>query len=272
NSCANITGTGASLGLGSHNYSATAKDKAGNSADANTTVQVIDVTAPNIVPTVTGDLVNGWYKSNVTVSWSVTDGESAVSASSGCGVSTVTTDGTNHTFTCNATSAGGSDSKSVTFKRDATVPTVTYTGNAGSYSIDQNVAIACTSSDNLSGVATSSCASVNGAAYTFSLGANSFSASATDHAGNTGNGSTSFTVTVSNETLCTLTRSLVTKTGTANSLCAKLDAAAASAARGNTNASQNQLNAFINEVSAQTDKSITAANAAILTTLAKALM
>ena len=273
NTCANINSTGAALGLGDHEYNATATDNAGNTATASTTIKVIDVTPPAIGANVSGTLgANGWYTSNVNVSWSVSDPESAVSSSNGCSATSVTTDGDNFTFTCTATSAGGTDSKSVSFKRDATAPVVAYSGNAGSYTIDQNVSITCGSSDNLSAVASSTCANVSGAAYTFALGGNSFSATATDNAGNTGNGSTSFTVNVTNASLCTLTKSFVNKTGVATSLCAKLDAAASSAARGNTNAAQNQLNAYINEVSAQKDKAVSSANAATLIALANALM
>jgi hypothetical protein len=82
-----------------------------------------DTTPPVITPVVTGTLgSNGWYRSNVSISWTVTDPESAVSAQQGCGVSTVTSDTSGITFTCTATSAGGTSSRSVTLKRDATVP------------------------------------------------------------------------------------------------------------------------------------------------------
>ena len=85
-----------------------------------------DATPPAIVPTVTGTLGNGgWYTSDVHVSWSVTDPESTVSSTSGCDASDVTadTDAAGTTFTCTATSAGGSASQSVTVTRDATAPT-----------------------------------------------------------------------------------------------------------------------------------------------------
>ncbi|MCO5176874.1 MAG: hypothetical protein M9890_07905 [Thermomicrobiales bacterium] len=67
-----------------------------------------DSTAPVITPTVNGTLgANDWYTSDVAVSWSVVDDESAISASTGCEATTVTTDTTGTTFTCEATSAGG---------------------------------------------------------------------------------------------------------------------------------------------------------------------
>jgi hypothetical protein len=82
-----------------------------------------DTTPPVITPTVVGTLgENGWYTSNVTVSWIVQDGESTVSSKDGCGLTTISTDTDGKTVTCSATSAGGTSSESVTIKRDATDP------------------------------------------------------------------------------------------------------------------------------------------------------
>ncbi len=86
-----------------------------------------DTSAPAITPNVSGTQGNnGWYTSNVTVSWSVVDNESAISSSSGCGSTTINADTTTAgtTLTCTATSAGGTSSQSVTIKRDATAPTI----------------------------------------------------------------------------------------------------------------------------------------------------
>ena len=78
-----------------------------------------------ITPDVQGTLeLNGWYRSDVTVSWDVSDPESAISSTSGCDPSTVTTDTTGVTVTCTATSAGGEASVSTTVMRDVTPPTV----------------------------------------------------------------------------------------------------------------------------------------------------
>jgi len=60
--------------------------------------------------------------------------------------------------------------------------------------------------------------------------------------------------------------------GNAAGMVAKLEAAESSFARGNIQSGDNQLNAFINQVSAQSGKSLTAAQAAILIQDAKALM
>lgn len=103
------------------------KDNEDGHFDHTTTTTVIaDVTPPVITPTVTGTLgSNGWYVGDVHVSWTVTDGESTISTQSGCDASDVTADTAGATFTCTATSAGGTASESVTVKRDATAPVAT---------------------------------------------------------------------------------------------------------------------------------------------------
>jgi hypothetical protein len=84
-----------------------------------------DSTPPVITPSVSGTLGNnGWYVSDVTVSWSLEDNESAITSTSGCDPTTIATDTEGIELTCSATSSGGTDSKSVTIKRDATKPTI----------------------------------------------------------------------------------------------------------------------------------------------------
>jgi hypothetical protein len=109
----------------------------GTNADGNTitrtdtmtvsgTVVSCDSTPPVITPTVSGTLGdNGWYTSDVTLTWSVTDAESTITSTSGCGNVSVTSDQLATTYTCSAVSAGGSASQPVTIKRDATAPVVT---------------------------------------------------------------------------------------------------------------------------------------------------
>jgi RTX calcium-binding nonapeptide repeat (4 copies) len=84
-----------------------------------------DITPPTITPTVSGTLGNnGWYTSDVSVTWNVVDAESDVSTT-GCDAVTLDTDTQGTTFTCSATSEGGTASRSVTVTRDTTAPTVT---------------------------------------------------------------------------------------------------------------------------------------------------
>ena len=131
-------------------------------------------------PTITAAIVGtaglaGWYTGNVTVSWTVAAAGSTISSSSGCDPVTLTADtgpaGT--TLTCTATSDGGTTTKSVTVRRDATPPTVLYAGNQGSYGILQTVAMSCTATDPSpgSGIASNGCANIQGPAYGFGAGA-----------------------------------------------------------------------------------------------------
>lgn len=81
-----------------------------------------DTTPPVIVAEITGTLGDdGWYTSDVTLTWSVTDPESAFSKYA-CEAQSVTTDTAGVTFTCSATSAGGTSTGSVTVKRDTAGP------------------------------------------------------------------------------------------------------------------------------------------------------
>src|SRR5690606_26613696 len=80
------------------------------------TVQVdCDTTPPVIQATIDGTLGNdGWYVSDVEVSWSVTDDESAIEEQEGCEAATVTDDTAGVDFSCSASSAGGPASETVT--------------------------------------------------------------------------------------------------------------------------------------------------------------
>jgi hypothetical protein len=142
---------------------------------------------------------------------------------------------------------------------DTTAPVVTYSGNAGSYGITQTVNITCAATDAV-GVVSSTCAPITGPAYSFAA-TNTFSATATDAAGNTGSGSTTFTVTATLLDLMQLVNQFCTNAGVANGLNAKLQAAANA---NNANARAGQLNAFTNQVQSQIGKTLTAQQAALL--------
>ena len=85
-----------------------------------------DTTPPVITPTITGTQgTNGWYTSPVTVSWNVTDAESAITSSSGCGPVTLTADTAGTVLTCMTTnSVGLSNSASVTIRIDRRAPNI----------------------------------------------------------------------------------------------------------------------------------------------------
>ena len=134
----------------------------------------------------TPDGNNGWYRSNVDVSWSVDDAESAISSKTGCTPSTLSTDSAGASYACSATSAGGSASKTTpTLKRDATAPTIsaaaTTTANANGW-YRGNVAVAFSCNDATSGIAT--CPATQTLA-TEGTAVSSTAATAQDNAGNT---------------------------------------------------------------------------------------
>jgi hypothetical protein len=86
-------------------------------------LNALDITAPVIVPSVNPTPnAAGWNNSDVTITWSVTDPESAITNQTGCDTTTVTTDTTGTVYTCSATSTGGTNSNSVTIKLDKSLP------------------------------------------------------------------------------------------------------------------------------------------------------
>jgi hypothetical protein len=233
----------------------------------------LDTTPPTITASATttdNQAYNGaWTNQNVTVAFTCND--------SGFGVAscpspvTVSTEGANQSVSGTATDNAGNTAPA-TFSNinvDKTAPTVTYSGNAGSYTVDQTVNITCSASDSLSGVAsTMSCTNVAAPAYSFVLGGNTLSATATDKAGNVGHGSTTFTVVSNANTLSNLISQLVSNSGVAQSLQTQVNSIASAP---NANAKAGKLGAFSHFLSAQTGKSLSAQQASLLLKLASAL-
>ncbi len=142
----------------------------------------VDYTAPVVAPTVTGTLGNnGWYRSDVSVSWTVTDTESPITSRVGCDPSTLSVDSDATAFACTATSAGGQGSGSVTVKRDATPPTITC-GTAPTFELGQSIAtVGAVVTDSLSGPPS---VSISRLVSTAVAGTHSNVLTATDRAGN----------------------------------------------------------------------------------------
>lgn len=85
-----------------------------------------DDTPPVVTPDVSGTLgANGWYTSDVTVAWNVSDPDSEIldTDPAGCPNVPVTTDGTTQ-LSCEATSRGGTAEETVLVKRDASPPSI----------------------------------------------------------------------------------------------------------------------------------------------------
>jgi hypothetical protein len=131
---------------------------------------------------------NGWYKSNVSLVWTVTDGESTVTKT-GCVDQNITADQDATTYSCSATSAGGSTGPvNVTIKRDATAPTDVSGApdrapDSGTW-YNHTVGVDFTGLDATSGIA--SCTTTNYSGPDSS--AVTANGSCTDNAGNSSNG------------------------------------------------------------------------------------
>ncbi len=167
-------------------------DIAGNSASFATPAVNIDRTAPTVQIGITGSVGNnGWYTSDVQITWSIDEAPGSVISTNGARLPAITADTAGVTFNCSATSAGGTASQSVTIKRDATPPVLSFgtpspVPNANGWN-KTNVSIPFTRSDALSGLASTSVTSplvlsTEGAAVTGQV-------VVTDNAGN----STTFT-------------------------------------------------------------------------------
>jgi hypothetical protein len=115
-----------------------------------------DLTAPAIVPVVSGTTgAGGWRTSDVSVSWNVSDAQSEVRETTGCENRSVTEDTAGVTFTCTATSAGGTAAVSTTVKRDTVPPSVTCRTPAPAFARNQPLArVAAEVRDATSGAAT----------------------------------------------------------------------------------------------------------------------
>jgi hypothetical protein len=149
-----------------HSYAfySIARDLVGNvegaktAAEATTQVVTGDTTPPVIFPNISGTLGNnGWYMSNVTVSWNASDPESGIAASSGCNPTTLTADTAGVTLTCGATNGVGlTSSMPVTIKIDKTPPSITGARTPGPNANGWNntpVTVSFQCSDGLSGLA-----------------------------------------------------------------------------------------------------------------------
>lgn len=186
----NTNSTGAKLSArNSSNYQVTVESPA---APSDSTPPVITYVLNPASP----DGSNGWYKSDVTLTWTVTEAESPLSLSkTGCVDQNITADQAETTYSCSATSDGGSaDQVDVKIKRDATQPIVSLVGGpadgASYYFGSVPAAPTCTASDATSGLA-GSC-SVSG--YDATVGTRTVTASASDNAGNSGSSTATYTV------------------------------------------------------------------------------
>lgn len=193
---------------GTYAISVSASDSAGSykteSAEFTLTVKPAaqpdpdpDGTAPIITEKIVGTAGSGdWYTSDVQVSWTVVEDESPDSLqTTGCDTRTISTDTTGTDVTCEATSDGGSNSKTVTIKRDATKPEITVSSGISNgdefYFGDVPNAPTCDATDATSDVDDDGC-QVSG--YNTAVGSHTLKFTAKDNAGNTETQEITYTV------------------------------------------------------------------------------
>jgi hypothetical protein len=142
-----------------------------------------DHSPPVITPTASGTVGNNdWYVSDVSVTWQVSDPESAVTSQVGCDPVSVTTDTAGTTLTCEANSEGGTGTGSAVVLRDTTPPTVTCPSPAPNFQLYQLGAwVTATVEDATSGPAN---ASAQGIANTNAPGTFTTTVTGADRAGN----------------------------------------------------------------------------------------
>ena len=241
---------------------------------------------------------SGWNNSNVTVTLSAVDvpggpgiRDITYSAAGAQPIALTTHIGSSTQFTIsvegktivqyNATNKDGLTEAlhTLSISVDKTPPAITFLGNQQTYGILETVQITCSATDALSGVLSSTCKDVQGLAYQFAPSGNTISATTSDFAGNVTTASTSFSLRVTYEDLCTLGQQfLATSTRTpghanvlGNSMCAHLSSAQAAELRGNSKVKQRSIEAYVHHLMAVSPGILTTDQARILITLARAL-
>ncbi len=233
-------------------------------------LNTIDQTPPVVTPNVSGTSGNnGWYVSDVTISWTVVDDESDISSSTGCETVILSADTAGQIFTCSATSEGGTTTESVPIQRDATAPVVSLLSppDGATYVLLQPVTADWVVTDNLSGLGSVNATAPSGTLIdTATPGTQAFTVQATDLAGNTTTDTHSYTVLTASEGIDALivkVQSLGLPKGLENSLVKKLQNANKDLGKGDIAGTLENLQLFIDEVTAQKGKKInpTAADA-----------
>ncbi len=156
---------------------------------------------------------------------------------------------------------------------DLTPPTITIAGNQGSYTVDQTIDITCTAGDqaDLSGLASSDCREISGAATDFSAGTNTFTFTATDNASNVTTVPVTFTIAVTPDSLCTLTKHYVANSRAAHQLCAPLGMVRLAGQMHNPRLKASAINTYTMLVSTQRGRTLSPSEADTLIRLARAL-
>jgi chitodextrinase len=154
------------LSLGSHRLDVVVTDVVGNYDTAELEFEVTDDTTPPVIEATVDGTVGeeGWYVSDVSLAWTVTDEESDVTETDGCDLTVIDDDTTGEDHTCTATSEGGTASATVTIKRDVTPPVVAVSGvdDDSVYTLGEVPEAVCDTADETSGVAADATIEVTG--------------------------------------------------------------------------------------------------------------
>jgi hypothetical protein len=167
-----------------------------------------DPTPPVVTITIAGTLgSNGWYRSNVSVSWNYFDPESVITRTVGCDARTLSVDTSGIDLTCTAETDVFTTTVTKTFKLDKTAPTVTTAAErapnaSGWYTGPLSVSFSGT--DAMSGIASCSSARYGGPDNP----AASVAGSCTDVAGNVTAAALSFKYDATAPTLSAVTKRL----------------------------------------------------------------
>jgi Ca2+-binding RTX toxin-like protein len=156
----------------------------------------LDHTPPRITPIVDGAQgKNGWFVSDVSVDWDIRDDESPITGQVGCDPTTVTADSTGRSFSCEATSAGGTAVGTTIVRRDTIAPTLTCATPAPVFQIYQlGARVPASVTDATSGPAASNV--YGGPVNTTRAGSFTTIVTGADRAGNTASRSCPYTVII----------------------------------------------------------------------------
>jgi fibronectin type 3 domain-containing protein/lysophospholipase L1-like esterase len=250
-------------------------------------IERADVIAPETEHEVIGDEKGGWYNGPVTVNFTADDYQSGVKATyyslnsleQQLGNSVELKEDGKHVLEYwSEDHAGNVESrKQVNINIDQTAPEITFSvDDEKEFGVNEYIHIACQATDGLSGIATSTCEEISIPAYELGLGTHSFEVEAEDHAGNKASKSLTIYVVADFDSLGKLTGLFLMDNGgdskILNSLTSKLESAKASDEKGNINAANAQLTAYMNEIKAKSGKDFTEAQVQVLYQLAETLM
>lgn len=263
--------SGSTFPIGVTTVTCTATDAAANSASASFTIRVRDTTAPAISGVPPSQTLEATDPNGAAATWAaptssdLVSGAVAVSCSPAAG-STFPLGTT--AVTCSATDgAGSSASASFTVSvGDSTAPTLTLPANI---TVDATspagaaVSFAATAADVVDGAVTVACTPASGS--TFAIGSTLVHCTAADSRGNTVAGTFGVTVRAATE-MATNLANIANAYGFTQS--EKLLRSVLSKASSNVTAACNDLRAFMNQVSAQTGKKLTAVQAGEMTAAA----